>query len=95
MASTTYHHATATTTVPTFAGISKSVQEQLITESKSDSDNAIMGTSTKNNEDYDDGEESEEVYDDTLHLNYSGKFFDARKRNTLFAPRSNTFYFFL
>ncbi|KAG5678623.1 hypothetical protein PVAND_008280 [Polypedilum vanderplanki] len=63
MTSTTYHQH-ATTMLPTLI-----VKEQLITKSH-DSNSVIMDTLIKNNEDYD-GEESEEIYDDKLHLNYS------------------------
>jgi hypothetical protein len=69
MTSTTYHQYAST--MASTSALVNIVREQFATKSRRD--NVVMGASRRNNNEEYDGDESEEVYDDTLQLNYSGE----------------------
>jgi hypothetical protein len=64
----TYHHVMTTTTTATLSA-SKSDKRKPLTKKE------IVMSSSKS-EDYPD-EDSDEIYDDKIHLNYSGEFFNS------------------
>jgi hypothetical protein len=65
----TYHHVMSTTTTITTISASNSDKRKPLTKKE------VVMSSSKS-EDYPD-EDSDEIYDETIHLNYSGEFFNS------------------